>query len=299
MNETEDIPLLLEALTVVSKTSISNGILSLDNDWHLDYSAFVFKVFAHACSLQSLLQNTPEPCTGRSFLDVSSVQVLTRALIETTVVFHYLFIDDCDTDEQQLRYLRWQLSDLLLRVSIFESDILINTRRLSDSIELDQKAVEDIRNAMAGNSAFQKKSPSHQRIYLTDHKDWRIHKVPGGYYPSWPELMQTAGFSNHWSKVLYRLCASYAHSGSLSILQLRTSDGVLDQIKRVANTSRRAVLICLAFTIKAYIKLLPESGNPLRVMPKHQLALDDWYEMGSAEPKQAKRSSSGSPLARG
>ena len=83
----------IELLKIFSRTvEASKGIGAGADDRILDAEGLALKFFGHASAAFHLYQGTVLSHLGTNFIDMSSINVLGRAALETFLVFHHVFI---------------------------------------------------------------------------------------------------------------------------------------------------------------------------------------------------------------
>lgn len=278
-----DFQRLVDSTFLVTEFTKQMGVLSIGDEWLLDAEALLFKVFAHSCTIKHIIYGTPIPIMTQSFPDVSSIKVLTRALLETTLVFYYLFITSKNDSEKQLRYLKWQLSDLLQRQSLTELIIYTEKEKLKESQESDIESIKILRNKILNNDYYSSYTPKQKKSILNGFPEWRLPLKGKGHRPSWIELGEHAGLNSHYRNIFYKHLSSYAHSGSLSILQLRNRDRKFTEV--TVSNSLSATLVSMALMIKGFWKIVPMSKQALNELELHKKSLEHWFWLGTSEYK--------------
>ncbi|MDP8240949.1 MAG: DUF5677 domain-containing protein [Candidatus Hatepunaea meridiana] len=284
-----DFGLLVDSIFLVSEFTKQTDIISIGNDWLLDADMMLYKAFSHGCTIKHLTYGTPIPILTQGLVDVSSINVLTRALLETTLVFYYLFITSNNSDERQLRYLKWQLSDLLKRQSMMK-DLRYSGDDKEAVRKSDEVNVKIIRDKIKQNKEFKYLTAKQQKYVIENFQDWRLPLQDHGYYPSWIKLGRDAGLNNHYSELFYNHISSYAHSGSMSILQLR--QGNKESIDTSIRTSITATMVAFAMIIKGFWEIVPMSEQALNDLEMHKSSVDIWYSIGTKEDQDVTKESS-------
>lgn len=81
---------------------------------------------------------------------------------------------------------------------------------------------------------------------------------------------------------LYRYMCSYAHSGSLSVLQVRQAMANRDQQDLAENTIR-TINVMLAFMVRAYCSLFPKAKAAVSNDEQLVIAVNEWAQLGAEE----------------
>ncbi len=289
IEEGRDFVLLVDSIFLVSEFTKQTGVQSIGNEWLLDAEMLLYKAFSHGCTIKHLTYGTPIPILTQGLVDISSIKVLTRALLESTLVFYYLFITSKNNDEKQLRYFKWQLTDLLQRQSLmgkmkYSDDKIENVRKS------DEENIKIIRSKIRQNEWFKSLKPKQQDDVIEGYHEWRLPLKDKGYPPSWIKLGRDAGLNNHYAEVFYSLLSDYAHSGSLSILQMR--QGNIEFIDTSIRTSIRATMVAFSMIIKGFWKIVPMSEQALNDLEMHKSSVDIYYSLGTSEDHNITKESS-------
>jgi len=234
------------------------------------------KFFLHAASVLYLSRGTgiPDlPTTPLRFTDPGSVDVLVRAAYETYLVFHYVFCDPKDIEQQNLRYWMWKASGLAERQHYPLSE---EQRKESGQKHEQEKAqLRDLRKKVLANVHFERLSKGQQKKLLdyldTGKGDWKLQ--------NWRQIAESAGLSNMISSHFYQHLCGYAHSGFVSIFQIRESLENREQ-SRLMRASINVVFVATANFIREYCELFPRTKPALSGYPNGQKIVDSWVKLG-------------------
>ena len=151
-----------------------------------------------------------------SSVDFPSIAVLTRAAIETYLTFNYIFINPEDQDEEDFRFLCWDLAGIVERENYPVRNV--HSKKVhSDEQVIKSRLVKELEN----NKIF-KNLPSRGRRNIIE-GNWRNKK-------GWATLAKEAKLLPNDFKHIYSHICSYAHSGRLSIIQIQQTNGfILEQ----------------------------------------------------------------------
>lgn len=236
------------------------------DEWLLDAEGLAVKCLFHGSSCVRLHSGTALPGFDATVLDIASMNVVARATIESFLTFHYVFASPQDSATRELRHLAWVLSDLLERQD-FRATEPANRQQLAD----EREQIETLRIRIGGNPVFQKMTPKQKRRLLED-GEWR--------WQSWSGIARDAGMSELHADQAYRYLCSFAHSGSLSVLQVRQAKSAVDQ-KRLADGTLRLVNVAVAFMTKAYSSLFPKAGTALATEDALAACVAEWVRLGT------------------
>lgn len=265
MQKEEDYLELLQTLLEV--VEVNKGTVAGDDDRVLDAEGLAIKCFSHACSLLYLLRGTNVPDVGAAFFDPGSINVLGRAMLESFLVFYYLFVDPETTEEGTFRYHSWLYKDLLERQK-FPAKSTVG----KEILKKEKTVISALRSKIEGSSSYAKLTPK-QRQSLIEGREWR--------FKGWKRIAVSAGLSEVHSEAFYTYLCSYAHAGSLSVLQIRQCETAAHQQGLVGATMGLA-MICIAYMTKAYCTYFPKSRSVLEKNEHHQTTIQMWTEIGAS-----------------
>jgi hypothetical protein len=265
VNVSSDTLVLLRAFATAVEAN--KGVPSDSDERLLDAEGLALKRFFHAVSSLYLQRSTTVPELGASFFDPASMNVLARATIESFLVFHYVFIQPQGESERELRHLSWVLADLMARQ---ELPATLPENQVKQREELEQ--IKVLKRRIRQNWEFTQLPPKQQKAVL-EKKLWR--------FASWTEIARQAGFSQLHAEHAYRLLCSYAHSGSLSVLQVRQANAKEDQ-QFLAESALRLVNVGVAFMTNAYSSMFESAKRALDANPPLKDKVDEWAWLGAA-----------------
>jgi hypothetical protein len=255
---------LLEAFAIAVEAN--SGLPAGPDDRVLDAEGLAIKCFYHGISSLYLQRGTIVPELRASFFDPASMAILARATIESFLVFHYVFAEPQSSQERELRYLAWVLADLMERQGLPATLPESQAKQRQE-----QREIESIKDKTRRNLEFQKLSKKQQKN-LIDNKQWRRK--------SWTEIARSAGLSQLHAEHAYRYLCSYAHSGSLSVLQVRQAKSREDQVF-LAERALRLINVSLAFMISAYSSMFNRAEAALSANAQLRAKVDEWVQLGA------------------
>lgn len=230
------------------------------SDRRLVYAqTLALKLFDHAASVYSLADGTDmSPILGMpgQFIHVASLEVLARAVLETYLLFHYIFVDPETDDEFEFRYCAWLLSGGAKREK-FVTDFPPQTPGGQECLVGQVEFNSELRARIQQTSEFKSHSPKTQRRLLAG--QWR--------FPKWVDIAKSAGIGQQYSRLLFALLSDYAHSGGLSALQLGSSMPIEDRYELVQTTLRQVKSIISKMMV-TYIERFPEAKEALKNDPE-------------------------------
>lgn len=234
----------------------------------LDAQSLAVKCLFHASSCLELYGGTSIAGTGTQVLDTGSMNVLARAAFESSLSFHYLFVAPIEAPLREFRHLSWVLSDLLERQR-FPATTPVGKQLLTK----EAKQIEDIRRRLQDNSELRRLTIKQQHQLLTKGR-WR--------WRDWTKIALDAGMSPMHADQLYHYLCSFAHSGSLSVLQLRQLK-TTDEKCVLGECALQAVNIALAFMTRGYSAVFQTASRALATHSELIDAVDRWITVGSGK----------------
>lgn len=234
----------------VEMLQAQKGVQLCDRRW-IDCEPLAVKVFFHAASAYHLAEGTQlEALLGEAahFVDHASIMVLARAALEAYLVFCYVFVQPESPDDFEFRYSTWKLSGLATRET-FPAQLEESRRQIAEEKRLN----EELRDRIRQTRRFQDLSNRQKREVLEGRK-WR--------FESWVAIAQAAGFGEQYSRFLYSLLSSYAHSDGLSALQLVEAKARDDQVA-LAGNALGFILATVSKMVVTYSEVFPQARQVL------------------------------------
>lgn len=255
-----DVESLCEALAVAMDGAAE---IPLDDDeGNLDRAALAAKCLFHAASCLVLANGTP--IRGEVVLDISSINVLVRSTLESALVFHHLFVSPHSADQAEFRHLTWVLADTLERLEF--------PATLPESLETqrdEREQADAITACIKASGEFQKLTAKQQKAIMND----------GRWSPGWATIARAAGLSELHATNVHGLLCSYSHSGSLSVLQVRTPKTHEEQ-ESLLSASLQLVSVALALMTSAYCSVIPKGAEALHQHPALASKVERWVRIG-------------------
>lgn len=251
------------------------------NGIFLDARGLIFKVFAHAASTLHLSRRTlikDLPSVEVNFVDPGSIHVLVRAALEAFLTLHYLYVTPASDEERELRYLSWQIAGLMER-----QDYPILSSRVVERKAQDMSVIEKWRTKLSSNPLFNQLT-ARQREGISNGQ-YRLLplSLPGAWeIPSWRKLAESADLAKFYADIGYSFLSGYAHSTSLSVLQMIQANSLAAQQQSVTG-SIGILNIILANAITCYSELFPKAKAALQSDPAAALLVQVWVGVGKSD----------------
>lgn len=245
----------------------------LDRDRrYYDVEGLATKFFMHAASALYLYRGTiitDRVLTSRgiNFGDMASMYVLVRAAIETFLTFHYIFIAPSSDEERDFRYLSWKAAGFADR-----QRFPILSARGEKVLDDDRRLLDELHNQLQSNPVFQQLSSKEQTRILKGR--WKRH--------SWKQIGRSTGLAGAYAETMYEILSGYAHSSSLSVLQIKQTDSREEQ-RKMMEAPIATVKIAMANVIDGYCTLFPKAKEALLADHEGKALTEIWLEVGRQE----------------
>jgi len=139
----------------------------------------------------------------------------------------------------------------------------------------EKEIIKNIKGQIIENPLFNQIKPKQQKALLNLGK-WRLK--------SWTEIGISAGLSEVHARTFYRFLCSYAHAGSMSVLQIRQAE-TAEQQRELCGATMGLAMITMAYLVKSYCVLFDKSKNYLDQNEEFRNYIKMWVEIGSTEIK--------------
>lgn len=271
-DQEKDLTLLLSILFRV--VAANKGVPAEADDRILDAEGLALKFFGHSLSVLYLYRGITLPDLSshiKDFPDPPSLNVVARAAFEAYLVFYYIYIDAKNEDEEDLRYHAWELSGLYERQT-FPATTAENVAKLREEKELIRK----IELKLDANPIYKAFSDKEKKTFFKKLKmsNWRTK--------GWVEIARSAGFSNANSKTTYRFLCEHAHSGNISVTQVRQFEDFSSR-KELMGAAIGHLLICVANMIKHYGEYFDKSKVYYNTYYQEPNTVSLWIDIGQSE----------------
>jgi hypothetical protein len=232
--------------------------------WRNDAQATAVKLFRHLHTVRELCDLKRFSLPGGAelpFVDHSSATVVTRAALETFLVFSHVYGAE-DGTLAEFRHAQWKLAGLTDRQEMIALSA-DNRRKLKEEGE----TVEVLREAIARSPHFAARSPNHQAALLEG--KWRVGL-------SWTDLGVAAGFGRKFFANTYSFLCGHSHCSWASVLQVRDSlDSIPDQRSLTGSLAGVAAMADALF-IESYCRAFPMGGAKLLTDDTARFLVDRW-----------------------
>jgi hypothetical protein len=243
-----DYPILFD-LCMRLIQSISGEKINAGDEWLNDSQVLAIKLFRHLASISLLASGNNLEVLRKNditFIDNSSVKVLTRAALETFLVFHFLY-SASDRSLCKFRHMTWKLGGLLDRQKFHISNAEGKTVQAQEL-----NYIKSLRSEITASPFFLNYQGNHGKKLIEG--EWRIGL-------SWKQLGAQAGFHHKYFDNIYSYLCGYSHSSYASAIQVKEASSIQDQ--RMLITSMQGICcVIMAHFIFNYVSFF-QSANSL------------------------------------
>jgi tRNA A22 N-methylase len=226
-----------------------------DEEWHEYSNAFAVKLVHHLGTAYYIAKGTNLILEDKlhQYVDHSSFKVIIRSILETYLAFYFIIIAPPTNAERRFRFNIWQLGGFLERQN---SPVITAEGKLK---LLSEKAiVEKMLSDVTSDPLYKKLDKDLKK--KAREGEWRLGR-------GWPRLAAIADINQNYFKAVYRYLCGYAHSGHLSLFQIKQSESLESQTDHIKHVAGIGVMIMSHFCF-AYSGLYPEAGSALEADPE-------------------------------
>ena len=225
------------------------------NGRFLEAEGLALKLFSHSASAFCLSRGTTIkdfPSLKINFFDPASIHVLTRAILETFLTFHYVFVAPKTNQMRDFHYWAWQLGGPCER-----QKFPVRSPEGKKKLKEEKQNIKELQDNLKSNQVFQSLKEKQQDKTLTGR--WR--------QKSWRNIALDAGFNELHASAIYSYLCEYAHSGSLSTLQIRQAKTKKIQ-RSLFGGSMNVIMIAIANMTFSYCRIFPKGNKALEKNPQ-------------------------------
>lgn len=183
------------------------GILSPTSSHY--YASLIFTKLCTSGVTTLSICPSPQGIGNDEHWDCASVAALTRGLIETYLILHYLCIEKCNSSEWEARWRLMNLHDHMSRLKMF--------RVMKDSEEQVAKfesATDGIKSDLEKTNYFQALTAVQKKHYL---------KGNNAFFKSQDELIESSGGDVDEFRFRYRFLSNHTHSYPMGFYRMAES----------------------------------------------------------------------------
>jgi len=233
---------------------------------------FFKKMFRHSVSVSSLSRGTLIRFSDIEFesKDISAINLILRSSLEAFLLFHYIYADPTTTGLTRFRFFGWWREGLITRTKYSIPGVDVEQVRKRDLAE-----IEAIEKDLRTTKEYADLTPN-QKISFEKNGNWK--------WAGWKEMLKKTKFSAAYKENVYSFLSSYAHSESVSLIQVKAMEheNKIDQF--IKNSINMLVVINTVFLQYYWDSLdLKDIG-----MPDNDLNfIETWGYLGIVEPKKS------------
>jgi hypothetical protein len=236
------------------------------DEWQGDAQSLCRKLFRHLVSMKALCEaraDLPPGLPPITYVDHSSVQVVTWAAMETFLVYFYVF-GESDLPKSKFRHSTWYLGGLLDRQKLktLASGSQFDGKLAGDRLEIGRLRVE------IEASPYFAAYPTRQQRRLLD-GDWKVGI-------SWGELAVSAGFHKTYFDNMYSHSCGYSHSSYISAMQGAQALDLAAQ-RMLANVNLGFGIQIMTHFIKSYARNVSSARAVLAADSEAGKLIDKWH----------------------
>jgi len=259
---------LLELLCRVSGETKS--IVTSDPNRLRDVEGLGVKFASHSTSVFYLSRGTiikDFPLGQIDFVDFASISAVARAAFEAFLTFHHVFVAPKTDRMRNFRYWAWLLSGLCERQK-FPATTPDHQKRK----ETEKKQIKELHKKLCSNPEF---------IQLSKQKRDNIKKGRWRLY-SWKKIAKDAGLDELHASTIYGYLCGYAHSDSLSVLQIHDAK-LREQQEKLSRIAVQNTMIATANMIFLYCDVFPDGKKALAKNPEATQIAKCWRDLGQGK----------------
>lgn len=241
--------------------------------WRSNSHSLALKMFRHLSSVKTLCQiytDIPPGHPPSHYIDFSSAQIVTRAAIETFLIFAYVFCQE-DLTLSKFRCDIWQLSGLADRAKLLPSSIEAEKKLASERVQM-----EELRISIAN-------SP-----HLATYSEKQAKRILAGGWSqlrNWGDLAIDAGIHPRYFDQTYNHLSGYSHSSYISAMQIAQARDMLTQL-HMAKTCLHMSLFYTAHFVANFAKIsstaqqfLSSDDAAKKLLKTWHISSEDWTKI--------------------
>ena len=220
------------------------------NEWLNDAQVLATKLFRHLASMRCLAVESiveAQDMPNITYIDHASIQVVTRAALETYLVFFFVY-GDPDRELSAFRHKIWYISGLADRQKY--------STRLKNSHEILEKEKQEMEKIVVEIKA----SP----YFATYTEKQRSQVLKGNWRTghSWTNLGSNAGFHAGYFNNIYNYLCGYSHSSYASALQVGQAHSI-DEQQMLARSILEIGVVLMSHFAFSYPTVFPDARSVL------------------------------------
>lgn len=257
---------ILDTLIILQEHLAKSGVKVPNHIAHID--TLLTKFIFHSNTIYHLLNGLDleikDLKVKAKIIDIPSLYVLLRALLENFLIMDFIYCQTCSQEETLFRYNNWLYFGYLNRQSVPATmETTIKTK------ETDYKEIQRLKLLIQNSKFFTCLSPRLQKRVI-DQGDDRLGR-------SWGQIMLASGFQKQIMSSFYKFVSSYAHTSSGSIFNISKLKAGYSPDHHLANwivSFSKVILAKFIIRFKEQIKTVDIKYNMLN---DHKRTLIEFY----------------------
>jgi hypothetical protein len=264
-----DFALLRELFGRLIEVQAGNPVAP-DDRWKNHAQVLLIKVFRHLESIETIFKGVSTSLEGKfypHYVDHASIAVLVRAAFETYMMFHFIFC--AKTPElRQLRYKVWEYVGLRERQALHGT--VLTKAQWQHVVSTDNRRIQALDKEIRADGLFAQ--------YTKDIKDKVLKKNDVKMGLRWMDLAEESGFPRKYAHDMYSHFCNYAHSGFVSVLQIRDAAQAGDY-KQLASVAISFCALLMGQIIDNYARLFSPVNQALQNDSEALALLGRWQAL--------------------
>lgn len=233
-------------------------------EWKNDAQVLAVKIFRHITSVNQLSFGATCEIEGEEpfkFIDHSSINIVTRAALESYLTFNYIYINE-NEGLSIFRHKTWQLGGLIDR-----SQLLVNTPEAKIKLEREASEIAGLKSEISVSEFFLNQALPDRKKILAGR--WRPQS-------GWKEMAQHAGIHKVYFENVYNHLSGHSHASFISAMQIRDAEDPHLQ-KDMADAMKQICCVIMAHFCFSYIELFKNAEEILKFDKVLYDVADKWY----------------------
>lgn len=206
-------------------------------------------------------------------IDIPSLYVVARTIIECFLTIEYLFVNDISQEERNFRFKLWKIAGFMMRQQTINDTNKIHSAK----IESERQEIDKLKKEVKTSEFYSQ---------LSKNQIWKLDAYGIPRTISWSDLLNKSSINTELLDGYYKLYSNYAHSEFVSIMQMKqmnlniNSPVAIDNLTSTLNNIR--IINCVA--INLFIQKFEESKEIYeRFDARTKYIIDFWNSFATKE----------------
>lgn len=180
-----------------------------EHRWIANCQPVATKIVLHSLAIGKLLEGTLVASINgieHYALDFPSMGSISRSLLESYLLFNYIFVRNEDYENKKFYHEIWRLGGLLDRQKFIATSKEMKNAQLNEI-----SSIESIKKYIINHVLYNSLTKNEKKEALKG--KWRTGK-------HWNDIAGETGIHNNLFRMLYSYLSAHVHSGYISILQI-------------------------------------------------------------------------------